>query len=164
MNDRFPDIFYTIPHAPWPTGWICTDIGSRYFAREFSPNKSISYKKTKVFLTKQTKVFLTKKQKYFLQKTKVFLTKKQKYFLQKTSPRVFADSRPHDEEHPGPNQGELCEKEVEVEYLEVLRREGNTYEEGVEVGGRLGHNVPHQVDSATREVVELFHWCHLESN
>ena len=104
MNDRFPDIFYTIPHAAWPTGWIYTDIGLRYCSR---------------------------------------ILPDQKYFI-KTSPRIFADPRPHDEEDPGPDQGELDE-------------------EGVEVGGRLRDNVTHQVDSTTCEVVKLFHWGHLEA-
>ena len=59
------------------------------------------------------------------------------------APWVFANPRPHDEEYAGPDQGELDE-------------------EGVEVGGRLGDDVPHQVNSTTGEVVKFFHRSHLE--
>ena len=65
----------------------------------------------------------------------------QKYFI-KTSPRIFADPRPHDEEHAGPDQGELDE-------------------EGVEVGRGLRHNVAHQVNSPASEVVKLVWRGHL---
>ena len=103
MIDIFPDIFYTIPHAPWPPGWIYTDIGLRYCWRVLA---------------------------------------KQKYF-KKNAPWVLANPGPHDEEDAGADQGEL-------------------YEEGVEVGGRLRDDVPHQVNSAACEVVKLFHRGHLE--
>ena len=110
-NDIFPDIFYTIPHAPH-AGWIYTDIGLRYCWR------------------------ILAKQKYF--------TIDLKEVEKQVAPWVFANPRPHDEEHAGPDQGELDE-------------------EGVEVGGRLCDDVPHQVDSTACEVVKLFHWGHLEA-
>ena len=51
-------------------------------------------------------------------------------------PWVFANPEPHDKQ-------DCCNDQTEL------------YDEGVEVGGGLGHDVPHQVDPPARKVVEL---------
>ena len=71
-------------------------------------------------------------------------SKQAKVLHKKNAPWVLANPGPHDEEDAGPDQGELNE-------------------EGVEVGGRLRDDVPHQVNSTACEVVKLFHRGHLEA-
>ena len=58
-------------------------------------------------------------------------------------PWIFPDPEPHDEENCCDNQAEL-------------------YDEGVEVGGGLGHDVPHQVDPPARKIVKLDRPVHPE--
>ena len=51
-------------------------------------------------------------------------------------PGVLSDPGPHDQEDGGDDQAELDH-------------------EGVEVGGALGHDVAHQIDSSARKIVKL---------
>ena len=58
-------------------------------------------------------------------------------------PRILPDSKPHDKE-------DCCHNQTELD------------DEGVEVWGRFGHDIAHQVDPPAREVVKLDRAIHPE--